>query len=374
MRMKHVWPAAVVALALAGGAGPGAQGRSVAGAVYVATNGAAGNEVLVFDRAARGTLTPAGSFATGGLGTGGGLGNQAGLVMSEDERYLFVVNAGSDELSVLGIDRRGLTLVDKVYAGGTRPISVAVHRDLVYVLNAGGAVGGADSIVGFRQGPHGRLTEIAGSSRPLSADNTGPAQIGFTPDGGVLVVTEKATNAIVTYVVGRDGLASGPIVHASSGATPFGFGFGKRDALIVSEAFGGALDASAVSSYLVGADGSLTVVTPSLATTETAACWIVVSGTGRFAYTTNAGSGTIAGFAIDFDGALALVDADGATGVTGPGSVPLDMALSRDGRSLYSLNGGNGTIGAFSVGADGSLQPLPFTAGLPAGANGMAAR
>jgi len=374
MRMTHVWSVAVAALALAGGADAGAQGRSVAGAVYVATNGAAGNEVLVFDRAARGALTPAGSFATGGLGTGGGLGNQAGMVLSDDERYLFVVNAGSDELSVFGVDRGGLTLVDKVYADGARPISVAVHRDLVYVLNASGAVGGADSIVGFRQGPHGQLTAIAGSSRPLSADNTGPAQIGFTPDGGVLVVTEKATNQIVTYTVDRDGLASAPIVHASVGATPFGFGFGKRDALIVSEAFGGAGDASAVSSYLVGADGSLTSVTPSLPTTETAACWIVVSTNGRYAYTTNAGSGTVSGLAIDFDGALTLIDADGQTGIAGPGSVPLDMWLSRDGRSLYTLNGGNGTIGVFAVGADGSLEALPFVGGLPAGANGLAAR
>ncbi len=374
MRIKVASVVAAGALALAGGVSVGAQGRSAAGAVYVATNGAAGNEVLVFDRAARGALTPAGSFATGGLGTGGGLGNQAGLVLSDDDRYLFVVNAGSDELSVFAVRRRGLTLVDKVHSGGSRPISVAVHRRLVYVLNAGGAVGGADSIVGFRQGPHGRLTEIAGSARPLSADNTGPAQIGFSPDGGVLVVTEKATNQLLTYVVGRDGLASGPAVHASSGATPFGFEFGKRDALIVSEAFGGALDASAVSSYVVGDDGSLTTVTPSLFTTETAACWIVVSGNGRFAYTTNAGSGTIAGVAVDFDGTLTLLDADGETGITGPGSVPLDMAFSRDGRSLYSLNAGNGTIGAFSVGADGSLQPLPFTGGLPAGTNGMAAR
>jgi len=374
MRMKHVWPAAVVALALAGGAGPGAQGRSVAGAVYVATNGAAGNEVLVFDRTARGTLRPAGAFETGGLGTGGGLGNQAGMVLSDDERFLFVVNAGSNELSVFGVGRRGLKLVDKVYAGGAQPISVAVHHRLVYVLNAGGAVGGADSIVGFRQGPHGRLTEIPGSARPLSADNVGPAQVGFSPDGRVLVVSEKATDQLVTYVVGRDGRASGPIAHASAGMTPFGFDFGKRGTLIVSEAFGGGADASAVSSYLVGDDGSLSVVTPSLPTTETAACWIVVSHDGRFAYTTNAGSGTISGLDVDFDGALTLLDADGATGVTGPGSVPLDMALSRDGRSLYSLNGGNGTIGVFAVGADGSLEAMPFAAGLPASANGLAAR
>ena len=59
----------------------------------------------------------------------------------------------------------------------------------------------------------------------------------------------------------------------------------------MSEAFGGAAGASTSSLYEVGADGTLSVLDAAVPTTESAACWIIISQDGRFAYTTNAGSG-----------------------------------------------------------------------------------
>ena len=56
----------------------------------------------------------------------------------------------------------------------------------------------------------------------------GPAQVEFSPRGNLLVVTEKMTNKIDTYTVGRRGLAEGPMVHNSVGITPFGFEFDRR--------------------------------------------------------------------------------------------------------------------------------------------------
>jgi len=346
----------------------------IAGAVYTMTNGASGNEVILFHRTAHGFLMPGESFSTGGLGSGNGLGNQGALALSAGNRWLFVVNAGSDDVSVFRVERNGLTLVDREPSGGRRPISVTVDRDLMYVLNAGGSVGGIDTITALVVGPDGTLTQLAGSSRPLSAAATGPAQISFSPDGRFLAVTEKATNLIDTWKVGPDGLASDLVSNLSEGATPFGFAFGKRDQIIVSEAFGGAPDGSSVSSYQLEEDGTLRVVSSAVPTTETAACWIVITNDGRFTYTTNAGSGTVSGYRIAFDGTITLVDADGVTGDTGAGSGPIDMSLSNDGRYLFTLNGGDHTIGAFRVRADGGLSPLPGAAGLPPGANGLAAR
>jgi 6-phosphogluconolactonase (cycloisomerase 2 family) len=69
---------------------------------------------------------------------------------------------------------------------------------------------------------------------------------------------------------------------------------------------------------------------------------------------------------------LNLLDADGVTGVTGPG--PVDMALSVNSRFLYVLNSGDGTISAFGVNHDGSLSSLPGIAGIPSGATGLAVR
>jgi 6-phosphogluconolactonase len=267
-----------------------------------------------------------------------------------------------------------LTLVDREPSGGDRLISVTVDRDLLYVLNAGGAVGGSDTITALLVGPDGTLSPLAGSTRFLSDGSTGPAQISFSPNGRFLAVTEKANNLIDTWRVGRDGFASDFVANISEGATPFGFAFGKRDIIIVSEAAGGDADASSMSSYVLEGVGTLQVVSSAVPTTETAACWAVITNDGRFAYTTNAGSGTVSGYRIAFDGTIMLLDADGVTGNTGAGSGPIDMAVCNESRYLFTLNGGNHTIGAFKVHSDGSLSPLPGASGIPPGANGLAAR
>jgi len=353
---------------------PGLAGGDSIGAVYTMSNAAEGNTVLVFDRDLVGKLTPAGEFDTGGLGTGAGLGNQSALIIDPANRWLFVVNAGSNDVSVFAIGQDDLTLMDRKPSGGERPISLTYARNLLYVLNAGGGVGTADSITGFSVGADGMLTPIPGSTRSLSSADTGPAQISFNADGDVLVVTEKATSRIDTFLVDSNGVAGPVNPHVSSGTTPFGFAFGKRDQLIVSEAAGGAIDLGSVSSYQLGKDGSLAVISPSVGTTETAACWQIVTNDGRFTYTTNAGSSTISGYRVDFDGSLTLLDTDGRTGNTGKNTGPLDMALSNDGRNLYTLNGQSDTIGVFEVKDKGGLAAVNSHIDVPASANGLAVR
>src|SRR5436309_8781094 len=219
-------------------------------AVYTVTNQVAGNAVAVFNRGADGTLRAAGQVATGGTGTGGGLGSQGAVALSNDGRRLFAVNAGSNDVSVFDVGATGLSLASQTASGGTLPISLTVHGSLLYVLNAGGA----GNVSGFTVGTTGGLTPIAGSTQSLSGGNVGPAQVSFSPDGRRLVVTEKNTNLLDVYSVGRNGVASGPTSVASAGATPFGFAFGPRGDVFVSEASGSA------SSYDLGRRGGLRVV------------------------------------------------------------------------------------------------------------------
>ena len=344
-------------------------GGGAPGTVFAMTNAAAGNEVWAFGRSANGTLSSPAVYSTGGDGSGAGLGSQGALVLSEAHRWLLAVNAGSDEVSVFSVGAGGLTLTDVEGSGGDMPISVTLNGSIVYVLNAGGA----GNIAGFRLGHNGHLSPIAGSTRPLSGAGTGPAQIEFSPDGSVLVVTEKNTNRILTYTVNAQGLASGPAVHVSAGMTPFGFAFARRSFLLVSEAFGGAVNASATSSYRLGAGGTLQTISASVATTETAACWTVVTNNSRFAYVTNTGSGTVTGYAVGNDGHLTVLDADGVTGETGMGSAPTDADFSSSSKFLYVLNSGNGSIAIFAVAANGSLATVPGVSGLPSSATGLAA-
>ena len=338
------------------------------GSVYTLTNAASGNAVAVFDRDANGSLTADGAVATGGLGSGAGLGSQGALVL--DGRRLFAVNAGSNTISALRVGAGGKPrLTDTVGSRGVGPISLTVHGHLLYVLNNGDATTPAN-IHGFLV-LGGRLFSLPGSTRPLSTAAPGPAQIEFSPSGRQLVVTEKNTNRIVTYRVGLFGYASGPFAQPSAGMTPFGFAFDPLGRLIVSEAFGGAPDASVVSSYGLATNGTISAIDPNVPTTETAACWVVVTPDGRYAYATNTGSGSISGYAIAANGDLTLLDADGKTATLGAG--PIDAALSRGGRFLYALSSGSHEITGFEVGSDGSLDLVGAVGGLPSSAVGLAA-
>jgi 6-phosphogluconolactonase len=360
---------ALVALAGAGaamGASPSGKGPPPSATVYTQTNDPAGNRVQALATSHDGRLSLARSFPTGGMGTGGGLGNQGAVVIAGT--WLLAVNAGSDELSLLRIHRRGLALRDIVPSGGAKPISVTSDGRRAYVLNAGASSG----VTGFAI-DDGRLTPIPGSTRPLSGAGADPAQVELTPDGKALVVTEKATNRIGSYPVAPDGSVGPPTFSPSAGETPFGFAFDHRGRVFVSEAFGGRPGESAVSSYALSAGGGVTPISPAVATHQTAACWVVVTPDGRFAYTTNTGSDSISGYRIAKDGSIALLDGDGLTATTGDG--PTDMALGQAGRVLFALDAAGGSVHAFGVGHRGGLEPLGAVGGLPAGAvTGLAAR
>lgn len=334
--------------------------------VYTMSNATAGNSVLAFRKARGGTLEPAGEYPTGGLGTGGGLGNQGALATDGD--FLLVVNPGSDDVSVFREFRGDLELVDRVASGGIQPVSVTIDRDLVYVLNAG-----SDSIAGFIMDWTGKLQALSGSEQGLSGSGVGAAQIQFSRDGRTLIVTEKASNRIVTFVLNRAGLPVDRKITDSPGQTPFGFALGRGRQVLISEAAGGAANASTVSSFRIQRNGVLEVLDPSVATQQSAACWVAVSPDTRFAYTTNTGSGTVSGFRILRNGELKLLRSDGISGNTGAGSAPIDMTFSDRGRLLHVLNSGNQTITTFLVSHSGRLHTLGSAAGLPVGANGLVA-
>jgi len=147
--------------------------------------------------------------------------------------------------------------------------------------------------------------------------------------------------------------------------TPFGFAFGLRNELFVSEAAGSA------SSYVLGANGTPALASGAVSTHQGAPCWAVVTQDGRFGFTGN-GAGSVSAFTIAPDGSISLVDANGGTALIGAGIN--DIALSHNSRYLYVLQtGGAQAIHAFRVAADGHLTPLGPIAGLPNGTRGLAA-
>ncbi|HTN43821.1 MAG TPA: beta-propeller fold lactonase family protein [Nitrospiria bacterium] len=334
-----------------------------AGAVYAMTNAPDGNNVVVFDRDEDGILTKVGSIPTGGTGSGGGLdplGSQNALVLSRDNRWLLAVNGGSNEISVFRVLPDGLKWIEKVDSGGDFPVSLTVNHDLVYVLNAGAS----PNITGFTLGHKGRLTPLASSTRALGSGAF--AQVGFDPDGERLVVTDKAGSQIFVYSVSDDGLpAVSPVVSSSNGNTPFGFIFDRRGRLVVVE-----VGPNAVSSYKILKDDTLHVISGSVPNGQQAACWIVGDGRGDV-FTANPGSGTVSAYQLSArSGRVSLLN-----GAAGSGLNPLDLAVAANGRFLYALDPGRGSIDMFRIKRDGGLTDLGVIDGtLSLFAQGIAAR
>src|SRR6187549_2318271 len=183
-------------------------------AVFVQTNEPNGNRIVVFDRAANGQLSQAGTYPTGGNGgvaapgdESDHLASQGSLVYDWRHSLLIAVNAGSDTVSTFKVRGDRLRLTGVVPSGGAFPASVAVSGNLVYVLNSGGP----GTLQGFVIRGH-RLRALSGSTRSLGLSNTDPpnfltllGQVGFTSDGSKLIVTTKTSGSqIVVYRVRDD--------------------------------------------------------------------------------------------------------------------------------------------------------------------------
>lgn len=371
--LSRIVPAAAAALAVAAFAAPAAfaattssgNGSWGGGAVFALTDNTAGNAVIAYHRAPGGTLTQAGSYPTGGLGgilTGSVVdhtASQGALAYDQADGLLIAVNPGSDTISVFEADGDRLALNQVLPSGGAFPVSVAVHGDHAYVLDALG--GGA--LYGYRIAG-GRLTHIPGSYRALGLGTTAgsqftatPGQVAFTPDGRQLLVTTKATGNDVDVFAARDDgrLSSLPAVNALPGAVPFAVAFGPGGNVVLAEA-----GTNAVATFALSGDGALTQLAVA-ATGQMATCWIVRAG--AYFYASNAGSGSVSGYHVGSSGALT------GLGNTATDAGTVDAASAAYGRFLYVQTGKAGIVDEFAVAPDGALTPLGSVT-VPGGAGG----
>jgi len=351
------------------------------GVVYVMSNAATGNEILLFGRDRRGRLQalPGRSTRTGGLGGSDNaaidpLGSQNALVYDAGSNMLFAVNAGDNSVSVLDTGRSGahLRLLDVVPSGGFIPVSVAVSGHLLYVLNAGGS----GSVSTFEIGADGALTALGAYDLGLANATTipfnnvlAPGQVGVDALARRLVVSHAGGQEMLAIDLDDAGLPSGAIQHTPApGIVPFSFAVTPHGSVLVSEAGSGA-----VSAYDVPPAGQpLDVTAASVPTGQAASCWILAHDAG-FAFVANTGSNTLSSFVYTRHGGLAVLDAVAATA----GGAPTDMSFAGGQRFIYTLDAAGGSISGFAVDAgNGALTPVWTQPGLPAsaGLQGIAAR
>jgi 6-phosphogluconolactonase (cycloisomerase 2 family) len=356
--------ASAASAATSAAAGPGDKGGASA-AVFALTDNTAGNAVAAYRRASDGTLTPAGSYPTGGRGgilTGSVVdhtASQGALAYDQARGLLIAVNPGSNTISVFRVHGDRLTLSQLLPSGGDFPVSVTVHGNYAYVLDALG--GGALS--GYRIAG-GRLAPVPGSFRALGLGTTAasqftatPGQAAFTPDGTQLLVTTKATgNDVDVFSVGPDGrLSASPAVNSLPGDVPFAVAFDQAGHVVLAEA-----GPNAVATFALSHGGELTQLAVA-DTGQTATCWVVPAG--QYFYASNAGSGSVSGYHVGWSGGLT------ALGNTSTAAGTVDAASAGYGSFLYVRTGAAGLVDEFAVGASGALTPLGSVA-VPGGAGG----
>jgi 6-phosphogluconolactonase (cycloisomerase 2 family) len=373
--MKHVIARLALVAGLVSGIGLVAT-QAVAGAVpvhrgaaFVLTD-APTNSVIAYSRAVDGTLTPAGTYATGGAGLSAvgaaadPIASQGGLALAQGDHELLAVNSGSNSVSVFHVDGAQLTLTDQVSSGGSFPVSIATFGSLVAVLNAGSQGSVAEfALVG------GHLVALPGQVRSLGLNNTsppffvnGPGQVGYSPNGHFLIVTTKSSsNSFEVFGVSPFGrLSDTAAVTPSATPVPFAFSFDRQGDIVAVEAA-----KSTLSVYSINHDGSLTTI-GSVGDGQAALCW-VTEARGIF-YGSNAGSASVSSFTVAPNGSPSLVNA--TAGSAFPGTI--DSAASPDGRYLYVESGGSGKLSVFATNPSGILTSLQVVTGLPVPYEGIA--
>jgi DNA-binding beta-propeller fold protein YncE len=320
--------------------------------MFVQTNDPSANAVAAFDRAGDGTLTYVASYSTGGAGgresgsVSDPLASQGSLVRVPGSDLLLAVNAGSNTISVFGIDGDHLSLRQLLSSDGPFPVGFAVHGDLVYVLDAGGD----GNVSGYRIAG-GLLHPIARSSRTLGLGNStlpfflsSPAEVGFTPSGSQLIVTTKTNNTVDVFAVTPDGRLSAAPVKNTESPLPFSFVFDSAGRMVLN--FAGS---SSLQLFAVNANGTISPIGPQVGDGQAAACWQALSGINDFV--ANTGSNNVSQFQVS-GGNVALVNGTAASDISGA----TDEATT--GQNLYVLSSPSSTVRVFAIASDGALTPI----------------
>jgi 6-phosphogluconolactonase len=330
---------------------------ALSGYLYTQTNATGNNQVIIYRHNWAGALTYVGAVSTGGSGNGKSLSSQGALAIDRQQNRLFAVNAGSNSLSMFSIDpsNGSLTLLDNEPVLAVTPISVTVHGDKVYVVNDG-----SNNIRGFQVTGGNSLLLLSNTSKVLSSSGAGPAQIGFSPDGNWLHVTEKNKNYIRTFPVNASGYALPGSNSAAIGKTPFGFCYGRSNTMVVTHAEANAAGQSVGASYSSNNSNSLSALNGAVATSQSASGCVAGTIFGRYAFVTNNISNNISSYYIAPSGNLVLVSGNAAA----TGNAPTDICLSNSNLFVYAINSGDGTISAYLRGVLGTLIPIGTTSGV----------
>ena len=129
-------------------------------------------------------------------------------------------------------------------------------------------------------------------TEPLSSASTGAAQISFVNDGKVLVITEKATNKIFTYTVNEWGIPGHALHHICQHYTIW-FCCREKWKYFCFRSCWWCSRSKFFHLTVYSNNGIITLVNRPVGARQSAACWVVITNNGKYAYTTNTASNNL---------------------------------------------------------------------------------
>lgn len=343
------------------------------------------NAVLAYRRMSNGTLAalPGSPFPTHGAGLAnpkqvlGPDDTDDPLVISDDGRFLFAVNGGSNTVAVFSINPDG-TLVavpgSPFPSGGQTPCSVAINGRFVYVANKAfdplHVITQQPNYVTFEVDDAGRLLPVPNGTIEVPAGSA-PSQVLLSNDRSFLFATdflafmlptEEPTGTLLSFQVkGDDGLSpaqGAPYVVPKGDGGALGLATNPRSdrTLYVGFPVAGAFGVYDIDP----STGVLTFVTQLAGGPGT--CWIRTNSTGDRLYTLNSGENSVGVYNTDQAQAPSFITKLTLKDPANNGDFAL--GFSPDGGTLYvvsqnvdtTFTTNNNWLHALKVAADGTLS------------------
>jgi YVTN family beta-propeller protein len=321
--------------------------------VYVANSGS-DNVSMYSINPGTGDLTP---LVPPRIGAGS---QPVSVAVDPSGRFAYVANFGSNDVSMFAIDSAtgALTSIASPVPAGSGPVSVAVAADpsglfgkFVYVVNAGSddiSMYTVDSTTGI-------LTPIGS---PVTAQS-GPVSVAVHPSGKFAYVATESCPGVLNSCFGQytintttgalsltEQKSAGSTLATSIAVDPSGRFVVLTDGFVQFWMFA----VNATTGALTGTDFTSTDHTPTAA---------AIDPSGRFAYVTTAGpvspprsfygSSGVWMYSLDTNGRLTFM------GTIGAGSYPTAIAIDPSGKFAYVASSGSQSVSIYSIAPDGTL-------------------
>lgn len=317
---------------------------------------------------------PAGQVCTISEGTGTATSNisNISIVCAKAIAYAYIPTL-SNEINQYAIGTNGqLTPLAPASIPLTSPAADFVTHpsgNFAYLVNQG-----VNTISQYAIATNGTLSLLTTFNEPSGANGT---NITITPSGRfAYVLNSSGTGAASLYSIGSDGALTLQNASVPIGTSPTGifidptsrFAYVTNNVMVATP---GAPAQYMISQYSIGTDGSLTALTPaSAAAGAELPSKLIFNSSARFAY--GVAVDNVMQYAINADGTLSLLNPP-----TLQSHAIYSALLDPSGSFMYIattviFTGTHGSVGLYSIGADGLATSIPGGVNIPSQPPGLA--